>query len=163
VIAAALGTGRAPACAAGLAGGASATAIAEPPPAVAVPTLDSRFDPTAIYALPAPGVVAVSADLGAVGQAQRSGFAVDGRGTLLTDAHEVTNRAVAEGGAASAAATLSVEIRDRVPARVVGWDLASESTVSRVGPAAHVLAPLAILRGGNERRVGQVKLAERPA
>ena len=67
-----------------------------PPTAVAVPALGNGFNPAAIYARRAPGVVTLYADFGPDGQSQGSGFVVDTKGTILTNAHVVTN--VAEAG-----------------------------------------------------------------
>jgi S1-C subfamily serine protease len=115
-----------------------------PAAATAVPALGNRFDPAAIYARRAPGVVTLYADLGAEGQAQGSGFVVDAKGTILTNAHVVTNVAAAVGGDVRAARRLYVEFRDRdrVPAKIVGWDLFSDVAVVRVDPAAHPLQPV---------------------
>jgi 2-alkenal reductase len=113
-------------------------------PAGVVPALGNGFDPAAIYARRAPGVVTLYADLGPDGQAQGSGFVVDAKGTILTNAHVVTNVADAAGGGVRAAEKLYVEFkdRDRVPAKIIGWDLFSDVAVVRVDPRAHVLAPV---------------------
>jgi S1-C subfamily serine protease len=113
-------------------------------PSTAVPALGNRFDPAAIYAHRAPGVVTLYADLGADGQAQGSGFVVDGNGTILTNAHVVTNVAERSGGAVKGAEKLYVEFRDgdRVPATIIGWDLFSDVAAVRVDPAGHALAPV---------------------
>ena len=114
-------------------------------PAVAVPALGNGFDPAAIYARRAPGVVTLYADLGAEGQSQGSGFVVDAKGTILTNAHVVTNVAAGRGRRRCAGADrLFVEFkdRDRVPAKIVGWDLFSDVAVVRVDPRAHALAPV---------------------
>jgi 2-alkenal reductase len=135
----------------GLTGGGTTTVVVQPaalgrdtPAAAAIPALGNRFDPAAIYARRAPGVVTLYADLGADGQAQGSGFVVDGKGTILTNAHVVTNVAELAGGPVRGADRLYVEFRDRdrVPATIVGWDLFSDVAVVRVDPAAHRLQPV---------------------
>ena len=138
----------------GLAGGGTTTVVVQPAatgtdtPAVAIPALGNRFDPAAIYARRAPGVVTLYADLGPDGQAQGSGFVVDGKGTILTNAHVVTNVAEGAGGPVRGADRLYVEFRDRdrVPAEIVGWDLFSDVAVVRVDPAAHSLRPVPLGR-----------------
>ncbi len=107
-----------------------------------------RFDPAALYAARAAGVVTLYADLGADGESQGSGFVVDARGTILTNAHVVTNVAALPDGASPedvvGADELFVEFRDRdrVPARIVGWDLFSDVAVVKVDPADHRLDPV---------------------
>ena len=133
----------------GLTGGRSTTVVeravtvakAEP---VAVPSSRPGFDPATIYARRSPGVVTIYADLGAQGQAQGSGFIVDTSGTILTNAHVVTDVAEDSGDAVNAAEKVYVEFkdRDRVPARIVGWDLFSDVAVIRVDPESHVLRPV---------------------
>jgi 2-alkenal reductase len=151
-IAAVLGAGAAVALGhvTGLADGGTTTVVVQPAaagtdtPAAAVPALGNRFDPAAIYARRAAGVVTLYADLGPDGQAQGSGFVVDGKGTILTNAHVVTNVADGAGGPVRAAERLYVEFRDRdrVPAKIVGWDLFSDVAVVRIDPAAHALRPV---------------------
>jgi 2-alkenal reductase len=110
----------------------------------AVPAIGNGFDPAAIYAQRAPGVVTLYADLGPDGEAQGSGFVVDTKGTILTNAHVVTNVADAAGSEVRGADKLYVEFkdRDRVPAKIIGWDLFSDVAVVRVDPRAHALAPV---------------------
>jgi S1-C subfamily serine protease len=109
-----------------------------------LPQLGNGFDPAAIYARRAPGVVTLYADFGSDGQSQGSGFVVDGDGTILTNAHVVTNVAEVGAGAVRGARRLYVEFRDRdrVAARVVGWDLFSDVAVVKVDPGDHALAPV---------------------
>jgi S1-C subfamily serine protease len=113
-------------------------------PATAVPELGNGFDPAAIYTRRAPGVVTLYADLGPDGESQGSGFVVDGKGTILTNAHVVTNVAAVGAGSVRGARKLYAEFRDgdRVPATIVGWDLFSDVGVVRVDPADHRLAPV---------------------
>ena len=152
VVAAVLGAAGALALGAvtGLTGGGTSTVVVERPitegvatPA-ALPVNGTGFNPAAIYARRSPGVVTIYADLGAEGQAQGSGFIVDEKGTILTNAHVVTDVANASGGAVSGAETLYVEFKDgdRVPARIVGWDLFSDVAAIRVDPALHAVAPV---------------------
>lgn len=134
----------------GLTSAESTTVVVERPlaesetPAAAVPAIGNRFDPAALYARRAPGVVTLYADLGPDGQSQGSGFVVDAKGTILTNAHVVTNVADAAGGRVRGAGRLYVEFRDRdrVPARIVGWDLFSDVAVVSVDPRAHLLQPV---------------------
>jgi 2-alkenal reductase len=138
----------------GLTDGGTTTVVVQPAatgtdtPAAALPALGNRFDPAALYARRASGVVTLYADLGAEGQVQGSGFVVDGKGTILTNAHVVTNVADVAGGPVRGADRLYVEFRDRdrVPARIVGWDLFSDVAVVRVDPAAHSLQPVPLGR-----------------
>jgi S1-C subfamily serine protease len=111
---------------------------------VAVPANATGFNPAAIYASRAPGVVTIYADLGVEGQSQGSGFIVDEKGTILTNAHVVTDVAKTSGGAVTGAETLYVEFKDgdRVPARIIGWDLFSDVAAIRVDPALHPVDPV---------------------
>jgi S1-C subfamily serine protease len=73
---------------------------------------------------------------------------VDRQGTILTNAHVVTDVAKASGAAVNGAEVLYVEFkdRDRVPARIVGWDLFSDVAVIRVNPREHGLEPVPLGR-----------------
>ena len=150
--------------------------------ATAVPVARQRLQSGGDLRRRAPGVVTIYADFGGEGQSQGSGFVVDGKGTILTNAHVVTNVADAAGGARCAAPKkLYVEFRDgdRVPARIVGWDLFSDVAVVKVAPAGHALAPVPLGRlrdrrrreaGGRDRQpvqraelaVGRRRLGHRP-
>ena len=112
--------------------------------ATAVPLLGNGFNPAAIYARRAPGVVTLYADFGSGGISQGSGFVVDRAGTILTNAHVVTNVGETAGGAVRGARKLYVEFRDRdrVAARIIGWDLFSDVAVVKVAPVGHALAPV---------------------
>ena len=120
------------------------TRVAAPAPAV-VPTRNappSAFDPAALYAARADGVVTIYANLGAEGSSQGSGFVVDDDGLILTNAHVITN--VTESRAVRGASAVYVEFSDgdRVAADIVGWDLFSDVGVVRVAAADHTLAPV---------------------
>jgi len=108
----------------------------------------SGFSPARIFARRSPGVVTVFTYSGGVG-AQGSGFVVSRDGTILTNAHVITNAGEAGPGAAvRPAASVFVEFpdRDRVPATIVGWDVYDDVGVVRVSPSAHALVPLPLGR-----------------
>ena len=129
--------------------GDQTTTIVEPtvtaPASLPTPAPRSRaaFDPEALYAARAPGVVTIYANLGLAGMAQGSGFVVGRDGVILTNAHVITNAAETR-GAVEGARAVYVEFADgeRVAARVVGWDLFSDVGVVRVSAADHVLDPV---------------------
>ena len=104
------------------------------------------FSPARIFAERSPGVVTVFAFFGGAG-AQGSGFVVDGAGTILTNAHVITN-AGETSGPVHGASQVYVEFldHDRVPARIVGWDVFDDVGVLRIDPKAHALAPLPLGR-----------------
>jgi S1-C subfamily serine protease len=155
--AAALGIGRA----SGLVGGATTETvlIREPVQAAVVPAaarsvatpLVASFSPARIFAARSPGVVTVFSYLGGTG-AQGSGFVVSHDGTILTNAHVITNAGeTAAGEPVKPAAPVYVEFpdHDRVPATVVGWDVFDDVGVIRVAPSAHRLVPLPLGRSAS--------------
>jgi 2-alkenal reductase len=119
---------------------------APPPATVKAPApLPPGFDPARIYAERSPGVVTIHATFAGGERSQGSGFVVSADGVILTSAHVITNAGdVASPDQARAAPELAVQFndRDRVAARVVGWDVFDDVGVVRVDPAAHVLTPL---------------------
>ncbi len=110
---------------------------------------DGRFDPSAIYAREAPGVVTVISlfegdrddRVPTGGEGLGSGFVIDGDGRIATNAHVVTN---GSGGAVRRAETIYVQFSDgnQVPARIVGTDLNSDVALIEVDPADLTLRPL---------------------
>lgn len=108
-----------------------------------------RFDPSAIYAREAPGVVTVislfdgdredSTPTGAEGLG--SGFVIDAAGRIATNAHVVTDGA---GASVREAKTVYVQFADgnQVPAEIVGTDLNSDVALIQVDPADLTLRPL---------------------
>jgi S1-C subfamily serine protease len=131
------------------------TVVAEapPPPPGTTPARvpSGRFDPRALYASRAPGVVTIYANLGQEGNSQGSGFVVDREGVILTNAHVITNVADSPSEVRGASAVY-VEFTDgeRVKAELVGWDLFSDVGVLRVTPADHAVAPVPL---GDSSRV----------
>ena len=105
------------------------------------------LDAAAVYASRSAGVVTIFAYFGKAGApgsqaAQGSGFVVDRDGTILTSSHVITN--AGEGVPVAPADRLYVEFgdHDRIPARVVGWDVFDDVGVLRVDPRLHALAPV---------------------
>ena len=137
--------------------GGSTTTIVEPAATAAAPSTPparpagTAFDPEALYAARAPGVVTIYANLGIAGTAQGSGFVVDRGGVILTNAHVITNAAETRTNVQGARAVY-VEFADgeRISGRVVGWDLFSDVGVVRVSPGDHALEPVPL---GNSAKV----------
>ena len=114
----------------------------------ALPLGGSAFSPARIFAARSPGVVTVFSYIGDSG-AQGSGFVVRSDGTILTNAHVITNAGdTAPGAKVKPASRLYVEFsdHDRVAAHIVGWDVFDDVGVIRVSPSAHRLVPLPLGR-----------------
>jgi S1-C subfamily serine protease len=153
--AAALGIGRA----VGVVGGettktvvvrAAAQAVASPASVRTVaPSRQPGFSPAAIFARRSAGVVTVFSYFAGTA-AQGSGFVVSAQGTILTNAHVITN-AGETSGAVRPAASVYVQFadKDRVPARIVGWDVFDDVGVLRVEPSSHALAPVPLGRSSS--------------
>ena len=106
----------------------------------------SAFSAARIFAERSPGVVTIFAFFGGAGS-QGSGFVVAADGTILTNAHVITN-AGETSGPVHGASQIYVEFpdRDRVAARIVGWDVFDDVGVLRIDPRAHALTPLPLGR-----------------
>ncbi|HEV2591400.1 MAG TPA: trypsin-like peptidase domain-containing protein, partial [Gaiellaceae bacterium] len=80
-----------------------------------------------------------------------SGFVVAANGTVMTNAHVVTT-AGDQAGAAQKARQVYVQFDDgdRVPARIVGYDLYDDTAVIKVDPRDHRVAPVPL---GNSDQV----------
>jgi S1-C subfamily serine protease len=148
-------------------GGDNGTTAREPPtpppqrpPQVVIETASPGFNAAEIYRRAAPGVVTVSSIFrdggGLLGQGssgQGSGFVLNGRGEIVTNAHVVTQ---GEGANLDRADQVFVEFGDRneVPAEVVGFDPFVDVALLRVDAEGLRLVPL---RLGNDRalRVGE--------
>ena len=140
----------------GLVGGTTTVVVAPTPvgdanaPVVAAkPLLGNGFQPAQIYRARAAGVVTVFAAFGAGADGgQGSGFVVSPAGTILTNAHVVTNAGEAGVLHPSRAHAVYVEFSngDRAPARIVGTDFFDDVAVLHVDPHAHALSPLPLGR-----------------
>jgi S1-C subfamily serine protease len=121
----------------------------------AKPLLGNGFDPTAIYRTRSNGAVTVYSYFDdrppEEHAAQGSGFVVSKRGDILTSAHVVTT--VGSGDREPEGASrvfVAFADGDRVPAKLVGWDLYDDVAVLRVKPGAHSLEPVPL---GDSSRV----------
>jgi S1-C subfamily serine protease len=122
-------------------GGAQPAAVGP----AAKPLAGNGFNPRRIYASRSHGVVTIYAQYGTGSSAevaQGSGFVVSKDGYILTNSHVVTN--AGEGNAVHGADRVYVEFQDldRVPARIVGWDVFDDVALIRVDPQDHSLAPV---------------------
>jgi 2-alkenal reductase len=116
----------------------------------AKPLAGNDFDPAAIYRARAGGVVTIVALFGAQTQnggnaAQGSGFVVSKQGYILTNSHVITTAGEdAPGEAAEAASSVFVEFGDgdRIPARIIGWDVYDDVGLLKVAPKEHGLSPV---------------------
>jgi S1-C subfamily serine protease len=119
----------------------------------------ARFDPGAIYAREAPGVVTVVSVFGSGGARAGaangeaglgSGFVVSAGGQIATNAHVVTN-----GGGTHLTRAKSVYVQfgdgNQVPARIIGTDLNADIALIAVDPRGLTLRPLPL--GSSEQLV----------
>jgi S1-C subfamily serine protease len=115
----------------------------------ASPLPAGRFDPARLYAERASGVVTIFSFFGSVSSpaaeaAQGSGFVVSPQGYVLTNSHVITN--AGEGDPVKAADNVYIEFsdHDRIPAKVVGWDVFDDVGLLKVDPSQHslVVVPL---------------------
>jgi S1-C subfamily serine protease len=112
--------------------------------------LVAGFEPARIYAQRSPGVVTVFAFFGSAtapvaSESQGSGFVVSAAGVILTNSHVITNAGDARTAVdVRRARQVFVEFADgdRVPARIVGWDLFDDVGVLQVDTHQHAVAPV---------------------
>jgi len=128
------------------------------PVVVAKPLAGNGFAPAQIYRTRSAGVVTIysyfdSPTSPAASAGQGSGFVVAPNGTILTSAHVVTTAGEGQLGSAKAARQIYVQFSDgdRVPARLIGFDLYDDVAVIRVDPRAHRLDPVPL--GNSDRLV----------
>ena len=109
---------------------------------------DDDFDPARIYERDAPGVVTIRSVLsgaaavpGGGDSGLGSGFVLNERGEIATNAHVVTQ---GEGRAIRKAKEVYVAFADgnQVPARIVGYDANADVALLRIDPAGLTLRPL---------------------
>jgi 2-alkenal reductase len=118
----------------------------------AKPFVGNGSDAAELYRKRAAGVVTIFALFGEggiddpdVSASQGSGFVASDEGYILTNSHVVTTAGESDtDGAASAAETVYVQFRDgeRVPAKIIGWDLFDDVGLLKVDPADHAVSPV---------------------
>src|SRR2546421_11137554 len=102
------------------------------------PLPGNGFDPARLYRERASGVVTIYAFFGnqttATSASQGSGFVVRPEGYILTSSHVITS--AGDGNSVHAASHVYVEFadRDRVSARIVGWDVFDDVGLLKVDP-----------------------------
>jgi 2-alkenal reductase len=108
------------------------------------PVVGNGFDPARIYAARSSGVVTIYSRFGSDRETQGSGFVVSGDGVILTNSHVIANTDDPHSKRPRAADRVFVEFADheRVPARIVGFDVFDDIGVLRVSPGAHALRPV---------------------
>jgi S1-C subfamily serine protease len=119
----------------------------------------SPFDPSAIYARDAPGVVTVISTFPAGGSglgsgtgggvaAQGSGFVISTSGEIVTNAHVVTN---GTGSSLQRAKAVYVQFPDdnEVPAKIVGTDPNADVALLRIDPSGLPLRSLTLGSSAN--------------
>ena len=109
------------------------------------------FDPEELYRRESPGVVTVTSSFGST-SGVGSGFVLDGRGGIVTNAHVVAR----EGRTSGRATEVYVQFADgnQVRARIVGTDPDADTALLRIDPRGLTLRPLPL--GSSARlRVGE--------
>ena len=119
------------------------------PVLVAKPLAGNGFQPAQIFRRRSAGVVTIVSYFDSAGSpnasaGQGSGFVVSATGLILTNAHVISTAGDGALGSAAPAHTVYVEFSDgdRVPAKIVGYDLFDDVGVIRVDPAQHTLDPV---------------------
>jgi 2-alkenal reductase len=109
----------------------------------AAPLVGNGFDPARIYASRSEGVVTIYSYFSNGQRAQGSGFIVSEDGHILTNSHMVTTSG-ADSSSVKSAGRLYVVFHDgdRIPAKIVGWDLFNDTGLVKVDPADHPVTPV---------------------
>jgi S1-C subfamily serine protease len=130
----------------GSSGGSSSTAEApasagSPPPRVAVEASSPGFDAARVFEEASPGVVTIRSVFGSAGAAEGSGFVLDSKGEIVTNAHVVTDES---SGSRKPAEEVFVEFPDRnvVEAQIVGFDPFADVALLKIVPDGLKLHPL---------------------
>jgi S1-C subfamily serine protease len=118
------------------------TTVTATTPQVAVQTAEHGFDAARVFREASPGVVTIrSIFRGSGGAAEGSGFVLDDKGHIVTNAHVVTDES---SGTRKAAKEVFIEFADRniVPGKIVGFDPFADVALLEVKPDGFELHPL---------------------
>jgi S1-C subfamily serine protease len=119
------------------------TTVSDPAPTTSArPLTGNGFDPAAIYAARATGVVTVYAEIPGRGRSQGSGFVIDDEGTVLTSAHVITSAGTSPDPRGAESVVLEFHDGERVGAEIVGWDLFSDTGVLRAEELTATVEPV---------------------
>jgi S1-C subfamily serine protease len=144
-------------------GGGGASAVSEPSGTAAAATPDtSGFSPAAIYQKSANGVVLVLSTFGSTsnnplgtgGEALGTGFIVNKNGTILTNAHVVSENGQKASQVEVAFRQGQDQTSAHVKAQLVGVDQTSDVAVLKVDPGSRTLTPLP-LGDSSKVQIGQ--------
>jgi 2-alkenal reductase len=110
------------------------------------PLPGNGFDPARLYRERAAGVVTIYAFFGnehlATSASQGSGFVVSPKGYILTSSHVITTAGDTKTVRPAGHVYVEFADRDRVNARVIGWDVFDDVGVLKVDPKEHPVAPV---------------------
>jgi S1-C subfamily serine protease len=106
------------------------------------PLTGNGFDPAAIYAARATGVVTVYAEVPGRGRSQGAGFVIDDEGTVLTSAHVITSAGTSPDPRGAESVVLELSDGERVGAEIVGWDLFADTGVLRADELPSTVEPV---------------------
>jgi S1-C subfamily serine protease len=132
----------------------SAAGGTETTPEVIVEASSPGFDATRVFSEASPGVVTIRSVFGgSAGAAEGSGFVLDKKGEIVTNAHVVTDDS---SGERKPAKEVFIEFSDRnvVPAEIVGFDPFADVALLQVEPDGFALHPLQ-LGNDHDLQVGQ--------
>ncbi|HZG34813.1 MAG TPA: trypsin-like peptidase domain-containing protein [Gaiellaceae bacterium] len=111
----------------------------------ATPLVGNTFDPARIFERTSRGVVTIYAAFPGARTSQGSGFVVSAAGHILTNSHVITNVGETQAASTVRGATHVFVVfadSDRIPAKIVGWDLYNDTGVLKVDPRDHALSPV---------------------
>ena len=132
--------------------GSAAEVATTPEPEVAIEAASPGFDAARVYEEAAPGVVTIRSVFGSAG-AEGSGFVLNAKGEIVTNAHVVTDEST---GDREPADQVYIEFPDRnvVPAEIIGFDPFVDVALLQIETDGFKLQPLE-LGDDHDLRVGQ--------